>query len=252
MTAGADRPSNDRLTVSQFVADLRAERSTFLVLTLAAVSLAVVHYGVTPGWLFPLLPASLHPLIPSVWWTGTVVIMWIALPWALARWLGFAPRDLGLGISGLRGREGIFALLYLAVVPLILWAATTTSFVDTYPLLRIDNDVDWTWRLLVGYWLLYCLQFVGVEFFFRGFLLFTLRPRFGYAAIAIMVVPYCMIHFPKPFPEAIGAIIGGTVLGWLALRLETIWGGVMVHVAVALTMDVLALVQGTTGWPRTW
>jgi uncharacterized protein len=57
-----------------------------------------------------------------------------------------------------------------------------------------------------------------------------------------------MIHFHKPFPEAIGSIIGGFVLCWLALKTRSIWGGVFLHVAVALTLDVLALWR-TNGFP---
>jgi membrane protease YdiL (CAAX protease family) len=72
------------------------------------------------------------------------------------------------------------------------------------------------------------------------------------AAIAVMIVPYCMIHYHKPLPEALGAIVGGVVLGWLALRTRSLWGGWLLHVAVALSMDVLALVRGGMGLPTQW
>ncbi len=51
-----------------------------------------------------------------------------------------------------------------------------------------------------------------------------------------------MIHFyGKPFPETIGAIFAGIILGTLAMRTRSIWGGVLIHVGVAMTMDALAL-----------
>jgi membrane protease YdiL (CAAX protease family) len=56
-----------------------------------------------------------------------------------------------------------------------------------------------------------------------------------------MIVPYCMIHYGKPLPETLGAIVAGLVLGTLALRTRSIWGGVLIHIGVALTMDMLAL-----------
>lgn len=59
----------------------------------------------------------------------------------------------------------------------------------------------------------------------------------------IMCVPYLMIHFPKLWPEALGAILFGFFLGILALRSRSIWGGVMVHVTIALTMDLAALLR---------
>ena len=64
-----------------------------------------------------------------------------------------------------------------------------------------------------------------------------------------MVIPYCMIHFHKPLPEVFGAIVAGIVLGWLALETRSLWGGVLLHVAVALSMDVAALVAGPWSLP---
>ena len=80
----------------------------------------------------------------------------------------------------------------------------------------------------------------ALEFFFRGFMIHTLKYVVGAAAVPIMVIPYCMIHFPKPLPECLGAIPAGLVLGMLSLKTGRIWGGVLIHVAVAVTMDVLA------------
>jgi uncharacterized protein len=54
---------------------------------------------------------------------------------------------------------------------------------------------------------------------------------------------YLMIHFPKPWLEATGAIFFGLFLGMLALRSGSIWGGFLVHAGVAVGMDIAALVQ---------
>lgn len=50
-----------------------------------------------------------------------------------------------------------------------------------------------------------------------------------------------MIHFYKPLPECLGAIAVGITLGALALAYRSFWGGVVVHVLVALTTDTLAV-----------
>jgi len=60
-----------------------------------------------------------------------------------------------------------------------------------------------------------------------------------------------MIHFPKPWLEATGAIFFGLFLGILALRSRSIWGGVAVHTGVALSMDIAALLQRGT-LPTCW
>jgi membrane protease YdiL (CAAX protease family) len=50
-----------------------------------------------------------------------------------------------------------------------------------------------------------------------------------------------MIHYGKPLPETLGAIGAGVILGTLAMRTRSIWGGVLIHIGVAITMDMLAL-----------
>jgi membrane protease YdiL (CAAX protease family) len=93
------------------------------------------------------------------------------------------------------------------------------------------------WVYQIGYW----LQFVGVEAFYRGFLTFGLFRRVGYLAVPIMTVPYTMIHFPKLATEATGAIFAGLILGVLALRTKSFVPGIFLHIAVAVTMDLLVL-----------
>ena len=77
--------------------------------------------------------------------------------------------------------------------------------------------------------------------FFRGFWLGALRRSFGSGAIFAMAVPYCMIHFGKPFLEANGAIVAGIALGSLTMRTKSIYQGFLVHITVAGLMDWLAL-----------
>jgi membrane protease YdiL (CAAX protease family) len=132
----------------------------------------------------------------------------------------------------------IYAALFLAVLPAVLYASTTASFRETYPFYRLANRSAfdlWTWEAL------YAAQFIALEFFFRGFILHGLRRALGSNAVFVMIVPYCMIHYGKPLPETLGAIGAGLILGTLAMRTRSIWGGVLIHIGVATTMDVLAL-----------
>jgi membrane protease YdiL (CAAX protease family) len=48
-----------------------------------------------------------------------------------------------------------------------------------------------------------------------------------------------------------GAIVAGIVLGTLAMKTRSIWSGFLIHVSVAISMDVAALMQ-TEGMPTTW
>jgi membrane protease YdiL (CAAX protease family) len=98
---------------------------------------------------------------------------------------------------------------------------------------------------------MYCAQFFALEIFFRGFWLSTLRSTLGSGAIFAMCVPYCMIHFGKPYLETAGALVAGTALGSLAMRTNSIYSGFLVHITVALAMDGLSLARHH-GFPHTF
>jgi hypothetical protein len=130
--------------------------------------------------------------------------------------------------------------LLVLVLPVIVWASFSPAFLRAYPLYRQAGRSLFE---LVAWETEYVLMFFATEFFFRGYLLFGLRRAFGSLAIFVAMVPYCMWHFTKPATEALGSIVAGLALGTLALASRTIWGGVLLHVAVALTMDFSALLQ---------
>merc|ERR1712216_336173 len=46
---------------------------------------------------------------------------------------------------------------------------------------------------LISWELVYVFQFVGVEFFYRGFMVHDLKHRYGHGAIWVMLFPYFMI-----------------------------------------------------------
>jgi len=148
-----------------------------------------------------------------------------------------SPRSMGLTTKGYKEHFWIYALMFLPVGFCVVAVSFTDAFQNTYPFYKIPTSMSalLTWELA------YALQFISLEFFFRGFMVHGLKHRYGTAAIWIMVIPYCMIHFPKPAAETVGAIIAGTVLGVLSLRTGSVLGGATIHIAVAWLMDTLSL-----------
>ena len=73
-------------------------------------------------------------------------------------------------------------------------------------------------------------------------MLARLRSWAGHGAVFIMIIPYCMIHFPKTWSESVGAVIAGIVLGALAASRSLHLGGrIPPLLRGALTMDILSL-----------
>jgi membrane protease YdiL (CAAX protease family) len=146
---------------------------------------------------------------------------------------------LGLSPKGYARHFWIYGLLFLPVAGCVWVVSYQEAFLETYPFYHKPD----TWGHFLLWELFYGLQFLSLEVFFRGFMLSELKHQWGWKSVLFMVVPYCMIHFTKPCLEALGALIAGTVLGFLALRTRSIWGGVTIHVAVAWSMDVTSLAQ---------
>jgi membrane protease YdiL (CAAX protease family) len=119
----------------------------------------------------------------------------------------------------------------------------TAGFAAKYPFLKVYDGDPYLSSTLIVWELIYFLQFFGLEFFFRGFLLHSLKPTLGLYSIFAMTVPYTMIHFQKPMPEAFAAIFAGIFLGWLSFKNGNIWMGLVLHCTVAFSMDILALLN---------
>jgi membrane protease YdiL (CAAX protease family) len=220
----------------------RASAHVLIVLITVAVALTLQEYlggHDTYERLFPRDGTRYWELRGYAWWSGWRLIGYVIIPMIVLACLpGQRIRDHHLSPRGFFKHLWVYAALFAAVLPAVLLASTTTAFRHTYPFYRLANRslID-----LVLWEALYALQFLSLEFFFRGFILHGLRRALGANAIFVMLVPYCMIHYGKPLPETIGAIGAGLILGTLAMRTRSIWGGVLIHVGVATTMDVLAL-----------
>jgi membrane protease YdiL (CAAX protease family) len=214
-----------------------------VVLVVAAVSLTLQEYlgdrGAYERWFGGRGRDSYFDLKAFAWWSGWRVLGYVIIPiLAILCMPGQRLRDYHISLRGFVRHLWIYLLMFALILPAVIEASMTASFRHTYPFYRLANrsQLDlWTWEAL------YAAQFISLEFFFRGFLLQGLRKAMGANAIFVMIVPYCMIHYGKPLPETLGAIGAGVILGTLAMRTRSIWGGVLIHIGVAVTMDVLAL-----------
>ncbi len=230
-----------------------ADRSAGIVLLASTVLLVIFFYWGRPGFYYTsglsgyVADLAFGPLdeFPGVgaylWWGLTSLIFRVAVPLAIIVWvLRSSPGDFGFRVRGISPHLRIYGLLYLVMLPVLIWVSSFESFLSYYPFYSQAVEGG------VGFWLYelgYALQFVGVEAFFRGFMVFGLLPRLGPLSVVVMTVPYTMIHFAKPMPEAFAAIVAGLLLGYLALRSRSFVPGIYLHAGIALTMDLLVITR---------
>ena len=196
---------------------------------------------VSPGGLGSLVDVKKYDELYSfAWWAFNRIFGYTVFP--LVVWKIVFRKDSLLDM-GLRGRgflrhSWIYGLCLLVVLPAVFVVSRAPDFASYYPFYKHASR---SWFDLAVWETMYFAQFFALEIFFRGFWLSALRKSLGSGAIFAMCVPYCMIHYGKPYLEAAGAVVAGIALGSLAMRTKSIYSGFLVHVTVALSMDLLTL-----------
>lgn len=246
----------------------QALRRVLVTLATVSVCLLLLHYAKFSNnlhdalrWLAQLqqLPSdtyltALHnsgwfDLVGYLWWTAWHFVAFVVMPYLVIRGLFKRPlRTYGWQWNQVHEHWRGYLLLLSPILVFVVLVSFGEDFVNHYPFYRLAGR---SWVDLLLWELLYLFQFICLEFFFRGFMLTALRPAIGANAIWVMCVPYMMIHFPKLWLEATGAILFGLFLGILALQSRSIWGGVLVHAGVAVSMDIAALIR-KQGLPQQW
>ena len=148
-------------------------------------------------------------------------------------------RDYGFRLGNGKLGWGFVLVGWLLMVPVIILAVELfPSFQQKYPLSKVAGD---SWQMFIPYEISYGIYMFSWEYFFRGFMLFGLEKRFGKYSILIQTIPFAVLHYSKPFPEAMGSIPAGILLGVLALETRSFIYGAAIHWFVALSMDIVAV-----------
>jgi hypothetical protein len=229
---------------------LSLDQRTSFVFILTTLLLVVFQYFGKPETYRGAIASAWQPVVsrfsgdhasmaPYVHWGVSSIVLRVLIPFAVILFVFREPlANYGWRWRGMLKHAPVYLALYALMIPLIIWASTQASFLQKYPFYKgaaAGGATFW------GYELFYGAQFLGVEFFVRGFLTFALFRRFGYNALLIMAIPYVMVHFNKPLPETFGALGAALILGALALRAGSCIPGFFLHWAVGLTMDALAV-----------
>lgn len=233
----------------------KLDRRAVFALFYAAVGLTFIFYLKDPKylnfllWNTPWRNIGVEAEFPVgsniyglVWWAFVSLFFYVVIP---AIFVVFVQKrkltEIGLAAKAEPGFLKLLGICIAIMLPIIYLMSLTESFSSKYPFLQfyeLDPNIGTT---LLVWEIVYFLQFFGLEFFFRGFLVHSLKPSLGLYSVLVMTVPYVMIHFQKPMAETFAAVFAGLFLGWISYKNGTIWLGLVLHCTVALSMDILAL-----------
>lgn len=233
----------------------KLDRRAVFAFVYAAVGLTCISYLKNPWYLQKLLSATPlshigdeavkatnNNLYALVWWVAVSIFFYFVVPAVIVRFIQKRPlSEIGLAHRIEPGFLKLLAVCIVVMLPLTYLMSLTTGFSSKYPFLQVYDNAPYLSTTLLIWELVYFLQFFGLEFFFRGFMVHSLTPSLGLYSIFAMTVPYTMIHFQKPMAETFAAVLAGIFLGWISYRNGTIWLGLILHCTVAFSMDILAL-----------
>ena len=169
----------------------------------------------------------------------------ILLP-LLGYWLWADRQQPFYGISKKKLNLKPYFIMILVMVPIIIMASQNPGFLKKYPRAQLMPAVELFDQehtlYILGYELLYVLDFYAIELFFRGFLILAFVKYVGAKAILPAAVFYVCIHFGKPPGEALSSFFGGALLGIISYYSRSIWGGIIIHMSIAATMEICAYV----------
>jgi len=195
--------------------------------------------------LAPLFPEAWQSLMAWGWWFGMQGLLGFVLPvLCLVFLFKRRPAEIGLGAGDWR----LAAKLALAYLPLVIigtWILSDSpAFQTKYP---HHPPAAHSWGVFAVYELLFLFYWFGWEYLWRGFVLFGTAHTFGLYAIFVQAMPFAILHYEKPFPEAVLSIVGGIALGALVWRCRSFWIAIPIHAAQMLILDFWCTLRIRTG-----
>jgi CAAX protease family protein len=117
-------------------------------------------------------------------------------------------------------------------VAAILWIGIRLPGIKEYYAPQVQSGLPYPLRNAI--------DLLGWEFFFRGFLIFSLAEICGPYAILLQAVPFTLAHYGKPFIETFSCIFGGAAFGWIAWRTRSFLYPFLIHLFLSTYVIYLA------------
>lgn len=148
------------------------------------------------------------------------LVFWIGLPLIVSYFTGFKFKNIGLALIRKKDAPLIVLLFFLGIAT-AYYSSTIEETLEYYSL--FDFNINF-----VSSWI---VSLVGVEFFFRGFMLFGLENRFGKYSTIIQAIPYMLIHLGKPWTEFYFSFFVGIIFALINLRGRSFMPSFIVHLS---------------------
>ncbi len=216
-------------------------KETFIFISVAVITFVSMHYA-SPNFFRKVFDTDDDKFYSALYWFSAdgflmFIIPVLLIPLVLKEKIsdfGFRLGDYKFGLKS-------SALFVLVMLPFLWVASGNESFARTYPqggpFVRENISVLLYYELFVGFYMF------AWEFFWRGYMMFGLKNKFGYYAIFIQMVPFFILHRGKPEIETFSSIFAGLILGVQAWRSNSFIYCFIVHWSVMIFVDVISVLR---------
>lgn len=216
-------------------------KETFIFLSVAVITFLSMHYAST-NFFRKVFDTSDDKFYSVLYWFSADGFLMFVIPIILIPLvLKGKPSDYGFRLGDYKFGLKSSALFVGVMLPFLWIASGNESFARTYPqggpFVRENMSVLLYYELFVGFYMF------AWEFFWRGYMMFGLKQRFGYYAIFIQMIPFFILHKGKPDIETFSSIFAGLILGIQAWRSNSFIYCFIVHWSVMIFIDVISVLR---------
>lgn len=170
-------------------------------------------------------------VIPNQMFSG--LLLFLAIP-LLVILLVFRENPARYGMQIGDWKRGLeYTIIGCLAMAIILWIAVDFPDITPYYAAQAHGEMPYVLRNAI--------DLFDWEFFFRGFLLFSLAEICGPYAILLQAVPFTMAHFGKPYVETVSCIFGGAAFGYIAWKTRSFLYPYFIHLFLSSFVIYLAL-----------
>ncbi len=216
-------------------------KESFIFISIAIITFVSMEFA-SPNFFRKIITTTDEKFLSTLYWfSADGFLMFIVPVIIIILVFKSKPSEFGFRIGD--SKFGIYStvLFFILMLPVLWIASGSESFARAYP--QAGNTVRGDLSILVYYELFVGFYMLAWEFFWRGYVLFGLKEKFGYYAIFIQMIPFFILHRGKPEIELFASIFAGLILGYQALRANSFIYGFFLHWSIMIFVDVISVLR---------
>ena len=219
-------------------------KETFIFISVALITFVSIYYS-SPNFFRRHFDTTDDKFYSTLYWFTADGFLMLVIPLLLIIFvLKGKPSDFGFRLGDYKFGLISSAIFFVIMLPVIWLASGSESFARTYPqggiMVKENFSVLLYYELFVGFYML------AWEFFWRGYMLFGLKEKFGYYAVFIQMIPFFILHKGKPEIETFASIFAALILGAQAIRANSFVYCFLLHWSVMISVDVISVLRYKT------